>query len=126
MTSPSVNHSSDKVQSFLKAVSTGQALEFTVIRNFENSYIFTANSGLSSGVFRDVKNDIIDFSNRYNTALRSVKGAQILKYEKQGELAHTVFSNGTEIYVNFGAETAATPFGSVKGFDFISKEGNSK
>lgn len=126
LTSPSVNLSSDKVQSFLKAVSTGQALEFTVIRNFENSYIFTANSGLSSGVFRDVKNDIIDFSNRYNTALRSVKGAQILKYEKQGELAHTVFSNGTEIYVNFGAETAVTPFGSVKGFDFISKEGNSK
>ena len=62
-----------------------------------------------------IKN-ILDISNGF---LKSVNDSGILRNEREGNLAHTVFENGISIYVNYGNTAVNTPLGKVEARSFI-------
>jgi len=119
LSSPALNLEAEPKREFLKAVSTGSALQFAVISQFDTALISSVHSGLAGSVYSDIKNTIVDMYSKATPFLQRVNGAQIKSYTEEKGVSCTEFDNGVKVYVNFTEKAVSTPLGSVEPNDFI-------
>ncbi|MEG1887840.1 MAG: DUF5696 domain-containing protein, partial [Oscillospiraceae bacterium] len=119
VSSAPINISSNPRTEFLKAMTTGSALEFMLSNRFEDEFISTVHSGIAGSTYSSVKDMIIAMSEESDEYLKAVNGANITNYEKNNNVSKTDFSNGVEVYVNYNSQAVETPAGTVGGFDFL-------
>ena len=114
-----LNLVSNSSNEFLKAISTGTALSFTVINNYDTDLISSAYSGLSGSVYKDIKSQIIELYFKSADYLQTVSGSRIMTYSETDGVSCTLFENGITVYTNFTDSEVSTPLGTVKANDFI-------
>lgn len=117
--SPSLNLEAEPKKEFLKAVSTGSALQFAVSSEFDTALISGVHSGLAGSVYGDIKQDISDMYEKALPLLEKVRGSEIKEYTEKDNLAFTEFGNGVKVYTNFSNNDIETELGTVKANDFI-------
>ena len=119
LSAAAINLAANPQKEFLKAVSTGSALHFTVISKFDTALISSVHSGLSGSVYGDLKKNISDMYEKAEPLLKKVKGAEIINYSEENGVGCTEFNNGVKVFVNFNDFDAQTESGTVKANDFI-------
>ncbi len=99
----SINISSSARGQFLKSLSVGSALQFSLIGSYTTDYTAYLNKDIHSMVIDNNLEDIISLVNEGKNVLEKVKGKNITDYTVIDEnVRKTVFDNGTEIYINLG------------------------
>ena len=122
--SDSINVSENPDITFLKAIESGMGLQFSFCSEYNNKLLTTYYTSIAASCYDDIKEKAIDYCNRSSDFLNSVKSSGIKEHSQSGNLSHTVFENGAEVYVNFGKTPVETPLGTVDGLSFIfGKEG---
>lgn len=114
-----INLAENASREFLKAVSTGSALEFTVIGSFDERFVNSKHSALAGSVYDGVKTQIDELYKKYSPLFTAVKGETIESYKTNGEITETLFSNGVRVYCNFGDTDVNTDLGVLKPNGFI-------
>ena len=122
VSSPAINLEANPKNAYLKAVSTGSALQFAVSFKFDIDLISSVHSGLAGSVYEDIKQDISDMYKKAQPLLEKVQGAEIEKYTEENGVGITEFKNGVKVYTNFTDKDAKTEIGTVKANDFIFDE----
>ena len=101
LTSSSINLAVNTRETFLKAVSTGMTLQFTLCNNLHESIKFDEDTAFVSSRYEDWK-DRIAAMNKESAALLAKIGNQPIKnYVQDGDLTITEFANGVKVYVNY-------------------------
>ncbi len=120
ISSTPINLASNMREEFLKAISTGSALCFSTYNNYDDLLRSSRYTVFQSGEYNIIKNSIISFTEEAEEFFSLVSGAEIIDYSLEGKVAHTVFDNGIEVYVNYSDNAVSTPLGEVKaeGFRF--------
>ena len=114
-----INLVSNPNKEFLRAISTGTSLYFTVGNSFNNQFTSSANSGIAGSVYDDIKSDIKDYYSRSSEFLKEVKDSKIVDYSEENGLVKTVFENGVTLYVNMNDFSVDTPNGKLEPESFI-------
>ena len=114
-----INAEDDPNTYFLKTVECGVNPGFSVCGKYPEGLFSTSYSIFSTSRYNTVKSKIKNILDISNGFLKSVKDSKILKNEREGNLAHTVFENGISIYVNYGNTSVITPLGKVEARSFI-------
>ena len=121
-TSP-LNSSTNKDEALLAALESGTGLSYSIANNYSSQLISFTKESIGRSVYSDVKESIINDCERTAEYYKAVGNSEIKTYEIISDtLRKTVFSNGTEVYVNYGDAAVATPDGSVEAKDFLVKE----
>ena len=120
-----LNAATDVQDQFLKAMESGCALSFTLCDNWQTAFSGSSQQGLlRSAVYDSWKEEIVRMTVEAKPLLNAVNGATISRHEVLADgVRHTVFSNGTQVYVNYGAEPMKTPVGTVVAGGFIFEKG---
>lgn len=101
LTSSSINLAVDPQKTYLQAVSTGMALQFTLCNSLHESIKFDEDTAYVSSRYEDWK-DRIAAMNKESAALLAKIGNQPIKnYTQDGDLTITEFANGVKVYVNY-------------------------
>ena len=119
VSSPAINLEANPKEEYLKAVSTGSALQFAVVSKFDTALISSVHSALSGSVYGDMKQDISDMYKKALPLLEKVNGSEIEKYAEEDGVVFTEFENGVRVYTNFSNKDVKTKLGTVKANDFI-------
>ncbi len=107
---------------FLRSVSLGCSLGFTLCGKIDNEVITDHTDNVCAlSVYSGLAEDIEVYVNRAKPLLRQLEGASIVSYSKADDLAVTRFSNGTVVYTNFGDTEVETELGTLGAKDFIYK-----
>lgn len=117
--SSSVNAANDPRLEFLKAMECGIGLNFSICNDVPSTLKSSVHSNLSASRYSSVKDDMLKYIDESKDYLNTVGNSGIVNHSKNEQLSHTVFSNGTEVYVNYGDNTVDTPFGQVEGRSFV-------
>lgn len=97
-----INLSIEPRTSFLKAVSTGSGLCFTVCGDYEGSISDNDNNASGYSKYSMISDEIKEYLSKASDLLDSVEGATIAKYSVITEdVRLTEFSNGIGVLVNF-------------------------
>ncbi len=119
-----INFSSDRNSSYLKAVSTGMGLGYTLIAK-HNTDVFTSNDNhFYAAVWEDNKKVIKSDLKNYSKLFSLISNACIENYEIMGDLHITTFENGVKVYTNFGDNEIETDLGLLPAQTFIYEEMN--
>ncbi len=119
MFSPSLNLTDNNDELLLRSIEAGVGLSYTLIKNYDGALKkeFDFYHGVS---YDDLKDDIVSTYKATADYYKTVKGATISEhYILNNGLRHTVFSNGTTVYVNYGDSKLDTPLGTVEPNSFI-------
>ena len=114
-----INAEDDPNTYFLKMIECGVNPGFSVCCKYPEGLFSTSYSIFSTSRYDTVKSKIKNILDISNGFLKSVNDSGILRNERQGNLAHTVFENGISIYVNYGNTAVNTPLGKVEARSFI-------
>ena len=121
-TSP-LNSSTNKDEALLVALESGTGLSYSIVNNYSSQLISFTQESIGRSLYSDVKENIINDCERTAEYYKAVGNSEIMTYEIISDtLKKTVFSNGTKVYVNYGAAAVTTPDGSVEAKDFLVKE----
>lgn len=119
ISSRAINLADEARTEFLKAVSTGSSLYFTVCHNVGDEFIVGVHDALAVSEYSGISGIITEYVNESKELLSKVSDSLILSYQRDGNLSRTEFSNGTVVYVNFGNTEKKTELGTVKAQSFI-------
>ncbi len=122
----SLNTAADARTQFLKAMESGSGLAFTVSASWKTEFSDSVSEELRYSVYDNWKDEIIRLTNEAKPLLEAVSGATVVQHTiLTNGVRHTVFSNGTEVYVNYTTAAVDTPGGVVpaRGFIFNGGEG---
>ena len=100
---------------FLKAVECGIGLTYSICSEVSQKLILSTHSDFSASRYESVKSEILSRVKDYSDYFSVVSGQKIISHQKNGSLTHTMYENGIEVYVNFGASAVNTPLGIVDG-----------
>lgn len=117
MTSASINLAADPTDAYLKAVSTGMALQFTLCDTLHDATLWDLDTAFVSSRYVDWKDRIGTLVNESADLYAKVGNQSIVRYENHGDVSVTEFADGTIVYVNY-ADKAVT-------YDGIQLEANS-
>lgn len=114
-----INLSPDAENEYLKTISTGSALGFTLTYREPVLQVKQAHPELGRTVYGGLKENINSMISKALPLLKRTSGCEIVSYKKENNVTETVFDNGTVLYVNFGEGEAHTPLGTVMPYSFI-------
>ncbi len=115
----SVNLSDNMVRQVALAVSSGTRLSYTIIKNFENSFIADQTVELYGALFDSNKEQIEKTLTDTEAFYASIKGAAMTSFENlAGGISKTVFDNGVVVYTNHNSAAADSPVGRLEGYGF--------
>ncbi len=117
--SASINAANDQRLEFLRAIECGTGLNFSVCADVPPTLKASVHSDLAASRYTSVKDEIIGYMDEANEFLKAVGSSEIVAHTKSGTLSHTVFSNGTGVYVNYGDAPVTTPAGEVAARSFV-------
>lgn len=119
LSSASVNTAMNVRDAYLRAVSTGATLQFTLCDTHHDALQFEQNTAYVSSRYSDWKADIAAMVAE-SADLHSKVGSQaITSYEKADGLSKTVFENGITVYVNYTDAAMESPLGTVPAMGFV-------
>lgn len=119
LTSQPINTSINVREAYLKAVSTGATLQFTLCDELHDSIQFEQNTAYITGVYGEWKDDIAAMVQE-SAELHSKVGAQsIAYYSIDNGLSITMFEDGTTVYVNYTNEPMESDLGTIPAMGFI-------
>ena len=101
LTSSSINLAVNTRETFLKAVSTGMTLQFTLCNNLHESIKFDEDTAFVSSRYEDWKDRIAAMNNESAALLAKIGNQPIKNYVQDGDLTITEFENGVKVYVNY-------------------------
>ncbi len=124
LASTSVNYSTNEKTAILKAAESGIGLSYTLYNEFESKLTFSSNYDFTAGEYDGIKKDIIARVSEYKDYFNLVNGSAIKENTVISESVHkTAFENGVTVYVNYGITPYETPFGTLKGMEYIYGKG---
>ncbi len=117
--STAVNMSANPDEKIMMAASTGTGLGFTVLNNFEKSYMETTSEKLFACVYSENVDLIKDSLKEYNEIYSAINNSKITSYEFLDEnLTKTVFENGVVVYANHSSDEINSPIGKLLPYGF--------
>lgn len=119
MSSVSVNMSQNPKKTYLKAVSLGMALQFSLSAEYSPSLKYSKDTAFISSDYTGIKDTVRGMLEESREIRRLTLGKSIIRYTMDGDLSITEFENGVTLYVNFSDVSKTTPFGEVKPMSFI-------
>jgi len=124
MYSSAVNTATDINYNIMLAASTGTGLGFSIINEFDVSYMETNSDDLYAMLYEDnadlIKNSLSKYANIYH----SVENSKISRYDiLENNITKTTFENGISIYANHSSKEQQSPIGVIKGYDFVMERG---
>lgn len=123
MTTESVNLAGDSDKLILRAVESGCALNYTVMKQWDNPLLSTAHPEFYNGVYDDVVNVIVKNNERLSEYYSKTANAQITSHRiLESGARETVFDNGVKVYVNYSNDPVGSPAGEVAALDYLIME----
>lgn len=116
--SPAINMQANPRETFLKAISTGSALQFSVSDSYHTQFLTNANAVLVGSDYNGVKPFIKDMYSEALPVLEKVNGATISEYTIENGVSCTKFDNGVTVYVNFNRTAVDTAVGKIDALSF--------
>ena len=118
LTSSSINLAVNTRDTYLEAVATGMAPQFTLCNTLHESIQYDEDSAFVSSRYVDWKDQIAAMVEESAELYSKVGNQAIVSYEKTGDVSTTVFENGVVVVVNYadkavthdGVEIAANSF----------------
>ncbi len=107
LTSSSINLAANVEETYLKAVSTGMGLQFTLCNNLHESVKFDEDTAFVSSRYEDWKGRITEMVNESSALLAKVGNQPIANYAQYGDLTITEFENGVVVYANYSDNVMA-------------------
>ena len=101
LTSSSINLAVNPEKTYLQAVSTGMALQFTLCNNLHESIKFDEDTAFVSSRYEDWKDRIAEMNKESAALLAKIGNQPIKNYTQDGDLTITEFANGVKVYVNY-------------------------
>ena len=123
--SSAVNLSTIPEEKIMMAAATGTGLGFTVIKDFEKTFMETAAEKLYACKYESNTELIKTALDKYNEVYKAINNSNIKSYDiLENNITKTVFENGVVIYANRSSDTVNSPIGELSGFDFrMEREG---
>lgn len=115
----SINLASDPHTEFLKSISTGCSLMFTVCDKYNDEFITKNNSSFAQSEYKDISSTISEYFKISKPLYEKLNNSKIISFTIDENVSHTVFENGVNLYVNFNSEPRETKLGIVNGLNFI-------
>lgn len=117
-----VNLEGNKEDAIIRAAIGGMGLGFSVINDFDISYMETGMAKLYGMVYEDNKEFINKTVADYKDFYKSVENEDIDRYEMVAEnLSKTIFGNGVVLYANHSDETVESPLGNIEAYSYLWK-----
>lgn len=124
MYSSAINTATDVNYKIMLAASTGTGLGFSIVNDFENSYMQTNADKLYAMLYDDNVDLIKNSLAKYEDIYRSVENSKIIRYDVlENNITKTTFENGICIYANHSSKEQESPVGVIKGYDFVMESG---
>lgn len=120
--SPAINLSNNPKTEYLKAISTGTGLSFSLCSKYDKVLEGNDNAVFSKSVYSGIKDDLNTYVSGSSDFLNSVSNAEIERYTTDGNLSVTTFTNGVSVYVNYSNAPISTEAGIVEAESFITKK----
>jgi hypothetical protein len=121
-----LNEEQDMTQAFLKAVETGSCLKWRWIARNEDELVETDYNDIISARYENWIDDAIAQYLQAAPLLDRVADQTVVSHEfltESGDLVRIVWSDGTEVLVNYGANDATVSGRTVPARSFAVKEG---
>ena len=115
---PSINLEANPRETFLKAIATGSALQFSVADTYHKQFLGGNYTSILGSSYDGIKSTISSMYAEAQPFLSKVNGASIVEYSINNGVSYTEFSNGVKVYVNFNDSAVNTPIGSVEALSF--------
>lgn len=119
MSGEPINISANERLTYLKSVSVGASLGFTVCDHVYDSQYSSVHSSASLGVYSGIDEKICEYINEAKPLLLKIRDTGIKSYEISSDVSKTVFENGVVLYVNYGDNAAETELGTVNAQSFV-------
>jgi len=113
-----INLAQDPRMEFLKTISTGCSLGYTLCADAEQDVLLGEHSAAGSGIYSGLSGQIEGFVAEARPFLEKVRSAGVVSYEMTGNVSKTVFDNGVVLYVNYGTAAQQTALGTVEALSF--------
>lgn len=114
-----VNLAADKESAVMRAAVGGYGLGFSLVKNFDISYVETGAAKLYGMVYDDNKDFIDKTVTDYNKFYTAVENVAIDRYERISEqLSKTVFENGVVLYANHSNNAVESPLGTIDAYGY--------
>ena len=124
MVSSSQNLSVDYKKLLLKSVEGGCGLNYTLIANWDNCLIDSAQPVFYNSVYDEIEPLIVENYNRLKSYYECIDGAKIVSHKILADgVRQTVFDNNVSVYVNLNENAVSSPVGEISPYDFVVKEG---
>ena len=121
-----LNEEQDVQRAFLKAVETGSCLKWRWIARNEDELVETDYNSIISARYENWIDTAIDQYKQAESLLTRVAGQTVVSHEiltANGDLVRVVWSDGTEVLVNYGSSNATVGGRTVAAQSFAVKEG---
>ncbi|MBO4432407.1 MAG: hypothetical protein J5852_02630 [Clostridia bacterium] len=117
--SSSINLDSNPERKIMLAAATGTGLGFSIIDNFDKTYMENNVYPLYACVYDKNKDYISDVVKEYSAVYSAVAGVRIKSYDIINEkISKTTFENGKVVYANHSSGKADSPVGVLEGYGF--------
>ena len=117
--SSAVNLDSNPERKIMLAAATGTGLGFSLIDNFDKTYMEDNVYALYACEYDKNKEYISSVLKEYSSVYGAVAGSQIVRYEVVDEnISKTTFENGKVVYANHSSGKAKSPVGVLGGYGF--------
>ena len=101
--STAVNLADNREKLILKAVESGAALSFTLTDKYDSEFLDSQFTGFYGTCFKSQKGEIVDILKRCSGFYAVLDEQYVVSHEILSDtVTKTVFSAGTEVYVNYG------------------------
>lgn len=118
-----INSDANPRLAFLKAVETGNGLNFALVSNFSQNAVASNNNIFYSYLFEDNLSYIAESISEYESLFESVKNVKIEEHcTTEAGLQKTTYENGISVYVNYTDKEILQDGVTVAAFDFEVKE----
>lgn len=114
MVSTSVNLSADREELLLRAIESGCGLQYTVIANWNNSFIDKEYPLFYNSVYENISDAMVEEVTAITEYFEMISGAKIASHNiLENGLRETLFDNGVCVYVNYSGNSLKSPAGEV-------------
>lgn len=119
LTSSSINLAVNTEDTYLQAVATGMALQFTLCDTLHESIQFDEDTAFVSSRYADWKDRIAAMVEESADVYAKVGNQAIVSYEKNGDVSVTTFENGVKVIVNYADEAVTYNDTQIEANSFI-------
>ena len=124
VSSEAINIANVPRKQFLKALEGGSGIEFVLSAKYDTDFATTKHSVFAVSQFSDNKDSIKKYIEESSNFYNSIAGTEIVEHRViSNDLRYTKFSNGTQLWINYGETPVTIDSVTVESNGFVVKEG---